>query len=221
MQQSAWERVAAGTGLAFVVLLVFGAVIDPVADPTGDGAATVSAQLLDNKARVLLGVYAASFAALTLVWFAGSLRSTLRQAEGGQGGRLSAVAFAGAVMAAVAILASAAMQTGALELADYGNDAAGARLAASLARSLFFATGFGLALLVWATFVVAIRHAAIPRWLAWVGLVGAALAVVVIWPFFAIGFVIVLFWVAALSIVLIRKVDTGPAGQEGEARVET
>ena len=59
-----------------------------------------------------------------------------------------------------------------------------------------------------ATFVIALRHRAIPRWLAWVGAVGAALLLVVIYPIFGFGLLIALFWVAALSIVLIRRVGS-------------
>ena len=69
-----------------------------------------------------------------------------------------------------------------------------------------FATSCGLALLVGATFVIALRHRAIPRWLTWVGAVGAALSLIPIYPIFVFGVLIVLFWVAALSIVLIRRV---------------
>jgi hypothetical protein len=108
-------------------------------------------------------------------------------------------------MAGATLLASSAFSSAALEFADYGEDPAGARLAAGLAEYLFYASNFGMALLVGATFVVALRHGAIPRWLAWVGAVAGALSLVLIWPFFVIGVLIFLFWVTALSIVLLGR----------------
>ena len=197
------ERLAAGAGLIFVVLFI-GALSDPVVDPIGDDASLVARQLLDNRVQGRVAVYAGGLAALALVWFVGSLRSTLRRAEGGTG-RLSAVAFAGGVLAGGTILASSAFSWAALEFADYGNDPAGARLAAAFAEYLFYSANFGTALLVGATFVVALRHGAIPLWLAWVGAVGGALSLVFFWPFIVLGGMVFLFWVAALSIVLIRR----------------
>ena len=110
-------------------------------------------------------------------------------------------------MAGVTMLASSALTRTAAEFVRRQGDSEGARLAASLAEStMAVATGFGLALLVGATFVIALRHRAIPRWLAWVGAVGAVLSLVLIYPIFVFGMLIVLFWAAALSIVLIRRV---------------
>jgi hypothetical protein len=203
MAESKLERLAPGAGLMFVALFI-GALFDPVVDPVGDEAAVVAAQLLQDRGQARLAIYAGGLAALALVWFVGSLRSTLRRAEGGTG-RLSAVAFGGGVMAGATLLASSAFSSAALEFADYGEDPAGARLAAGLAEYLFYATNFGMALLVGATFVVALRHGAIPRWLAWVGAVAGALSLVLIWPFFVIGVLIFLFWVTALSIVLLGR----------------
>ena len=212
MAHSTWERLAAGTGLVFVVLFIFSAVVNPVFDAINEEASVVGEKLLANQARALVSASAGALAALALVWFAGSLRITLRQAEGGTG-RLSAVAFAGAVMAGVTMLASSALTRTAAEFVRRQGDAEGARMALSLAESTMgVATGFGLALLMGTTFVIALRHGAIPRWLAWVGAVGAVLSLVVQYPIMVFGFAIALFWVAALSIVLIRR-----AGQTVES----
>ena len=78
--------------------------------------------------------------------------------------------------------------------------------AASFAEHLFYAANYGMALLVGATFVLALRHGVIPRWLAWVGAVGGVLLLVAIWPFFIFGGLIFLFWVAALSFVLMGRI---------------
>ena len=208
MAQSTWERLAAGTGLMFVMLLIVSFEVNPVGDALGDEASVVAERLLDNQARALVSVAVGVLAAFALVWFAASLRSTLRQAEG-EAGVLSEVAFAGGVMAGVTIVASSALTRTAAEFVRRQDDSEGARLAASLVEStMVVATIFGLALLAGATFVIALRHGAIPRWLAWVGAVGAVLSLVPQYPIFVVGFLIVLFWIAALSIVLIRRVGS-------------
>ena len=208
MAQSTWERLAAGAGLVFVVLSIVSLVVNPVADALGDEASVVAEKLAENQAGALVSVAVGVLAALALVWFAASLRCTLRQAEG-EAGVLSEVAFAGGVMAGVTILVSSALTRTAAEFVRRQGDSEGARLAASLEEStMAVATAFALALLMGATFVVALRHRAIPRWLAWVGAVGAALSLVPIYPIFVFGLLIALFWVAALSIVLIRRVGS-------------
>lgn len=208
MAQSTWERLAAGAGLVFVVLSIVSLVVNPVADALGDEASVVAEKLAENQAGALVSVAVGVLAALALVWFAASLRSTLRQAEG-EAGVLSEVAFAGGVMAGVTILVSSALTRTAAEFVRRQGDSEGARLAASLEEStMAVATAFALALLMGATFVIALRHRAIPRWLAWVGAVGAALSLVPIYPIFVFGVLIALFWVAALSIVLIRRIGS-------------
>ncbi len=203
MPEAKWERLAAWAGLIFVAFF-FAALSDPVVDPTGDGESVVAAQLLDHRVRAQLAAYAGGLAAVALVWFVGSLRSTLRRAEGGTG-RLSAVAFGGGVMAGATLLASSTFLSAAISLADYGDDPTGARLAAGFSEHLFFATSFGMALLVGATFLLALRHEAIPIGLASVGAAGGGLFLIPIWPLFVFGFFIVQFWVAALSVFLIRR----------------
>jgi hypothetical protein len=214
MTEAKWERLAAGAGLLFVALFI-AALFDPVVDPAGDEASVVAAQLLDNPGQTWLAIYAGGLAAVALVWFVGSLRSTLRRAEGGTG-RLSAVAFGGGLMAGAALLASSAFLSAAVSLADYGDDPAGARLAASFAEHLFFAANYGMALLVGATFALALRHGVIPGWLAWVGAVGGVLLLVAIWPFFIFGGLVFLFWVAALSLVLMRQQIGGGTSNGGD-----
>ncbi len=117
MAQSTWERLAAGTGLMFVVLLIVSFEVNPVGDALGDEASVVAERLLDNQARALVSVAVGVLAAFALVWFAASLRSTLRQAEG-EAGVLSEVAFAGGVMAGVTIVASSALTRTAAEFVD-------------------------------------------------------------------------------------------------------
>lgn len=208
MAQSTWERLAAGTGFVFVVLFIVSDVVNPVDDALGNEASVVAEMLLANQARALVSVAVGALGALALVWFAASLRSTLRRAEG-EAGVLSDVAFAGGVMAGVTILASSALTRTAAEFVRRQGDSEGARMAASLeASTMGVATGFGLALLAGATFVIALRHGAIPRWLAWVGAVGAVLALVPQYPIMLFGGAIVLFWVAALSVVLVRRVGS-------------
>ncbi len=46
---STWERLAAGTGLMFVVLFIVSVVVNPVVDALGDDASVVAEKLLANQ----------------------------------------------------------------------------------------------------------------------------------------------------------------------------
>ncbi len=63
MAQSTWERLAAGTGLVFVVLFIVSAVVNPVVDALNDEASVVAEKLLANQARALVSVAAGTLAA--------------------------------------------------------------------------------------------------------------------------------------------------------------
>ena len=98
MADSNWERFAPLTGVVFVVLLVAGVVVINNYDylpPAGE----IESFYEDNSTMISVGAFLALLSVFFFLWFLGSVRSTLRIAEGGTG-RLSAVAFGGGVAAA-------------------------------------------------------------------------------------------------------------------------
>src|SRR5919106_1352365 len=96
------------TGIVFVVLLIVGAVIvGETPDATEDSAQEVLDFYAEDDDTIAIGSLLWGFGSVFLLFFAGWLRSVLRAAEG-EGGVLSAVSLAGAIVLAVGIATSAA-----------------------------------------------------------------------------------------------------------------
>lgn len=169
MNESRLERLAPLTGLVSVVLIILGAVVISNYDYLPP-AEKVADFLNSNPTRISRGAYLASISAFFLIWFAGSVRSALREREGGTG-QLSMVAFGGGVAAAAAMgtsftaILNAGLRAsapggitpiGAVTMFDFWGQAAGQMFAISLA------------VFIGATAVVSIRTAMFPAWFGWI-----------------------------------------------------
>ncbi len=200
MNEDRWARYAPLTGLVALVLMIVGAVMinsyeylkppDEIVDKLEDDATLI-------QVASYLGVVSAFF----LVWFAGSVRTWLRSAEGDPG-RLSAVAFGGGVAGGACLLvgygalAAAAARAG----SDGGTSESLATALWDLNTTLLgTALPIALAVLVGAATVVAFRTSAMKRWQTWTSAVVAlGLLSPVNWIFVAIG----MLWVGVISIWL-------------------
>jgi hypothetical protein len=190
--------------ITFVVGLIF---ISDSPDDT-DTDAQVLAWYADHGHRVgiVVGAFLLAFCGLFFLWFAGGLRQCLRAAEG-PGGRLTQIAFGGAVafiaMLWIGTAALAAVQAG-QELGDLP-----ALKAADVARylgsvgfgSILLFAAFGAIALIDAASIVIMRTGILPKWLAWLGFVAA---VVLLFAVVFIPMVALPIWVLATSIVLFR-----------------
>jgi hypothetical protein len=200
MNESRLERLAPLTGLVSVVLIILGAVVISNYDYLPP-AEKVADFLNSNPTRVSTGAYLASISAFFLIWFAGSVRSTLREREGGTG-RLSMVAFGGGVAAAAAMgtsftaILSAGLRAGApggitpigaVTMFDFWGQAAGQMFAISLA------------VFIGATAVVSIRTAMFPAWFGWVS---ALVAFGLLTPVAYIVLALAVVWLLVVSIWL-------------------
>jgi hypothetical protein len=212
-----WEKLAAATGIAFPLLFVGAAfLIGGAGGDTVDPADVVAGRLEDNLVMLGVGTAVAALAAVALLWFSGSLRTALRVAEGGQG-RLSAVAFGAGVIGAAMILVGALTAGSAgFELADYQGNAEGARAVYGISFVFpFFGVAISLGALLLATGLVSLRTGLFPAWLGWSGAVLGVIFLLGWWTWFipSFGGILVLLWVIAISIVLIRMVGSpAPAG---------
>jgi hypothetical protein len=200
-----WTPVAGVlAAITFVVGLIF---ISDTPDDT-DTDAQVLAWYADhgNRVGVVVGAFVLAFCGLFFLWFAGGLRQRLR-ADEGPGGRLTEIAFGGAV-AFVAMLWVGAAALGAipagqelgsvppLKVADIARYLGSAGFGAIL---LFGA--FGAIALIDAASIVIMRTGILPKWLAYLGFVAA---VVLLFGVVFIPMVALPIWVLATSIVLFR-----------------
>jgi hypothetical protein len=235
MDEAKWERWAAATGFAFFALLVLGFAIVPAAPPkANDSVAKITSYYVDHRKALLIAGYLGGLSLVFGLWFIGSLRSYLRQAEGGVG-RLSAVAFGAAlVSAAVAIFSGVATNALAFKIA-------GTQGTAAVVRTLFDLSSMAVGFLwfpaaVWAaaTGTVAWRTGAFPKWYAQVSLLGAivfvvggtsvyvdngALATGGVYGF--IVFIVFALWILVTTILLVQRVgrplSTSSPSMVGEA----
>ncbi len=203
MEKSGLERLSPLIGVIGVVLIIAGAMITgffsylPAADE-------VAAFYNTRATQAALGGYLGVLSGFFFIWFAASLRSELRRHEAGEG-RLSDLAFAGGVAAALVIglgfslIATAAARAsapggistvGAITLYDLSSTVQGGLYAVALA------------VMIEATAVVAFRHRAFPSWFGWVS---SILALILLTPYGYIGLFVAPVWLAAVSIWLYAR----------------
>jgi hypothetical protein len=198
---STLERLAPLSGVLVVVLTVAALIIIGEQPDFVDEPDAVAEFYADDPGKLLGGFYVDALASLLVIWFAGSVRSALRVAEGGDG-RLSAVSFGGGVAAAVLFLAYDAVNLAAAFRADE-DGAIDPAVAASLndVSGLMLAGGaMASAVFIGAAALVALRRRAVlPAWFAWISI---PLAILLVSPFGYIGLFGLLPWILIASIVL-------------------
>lgn len=211
MTTERWERYAPWTGVLAVVLWVVGflIMISPGNVAQDASPEQVLAYHRTNAVPLIAGNFIFMLGVLSFVWFLGSLASSLRSAEGGAG-RLASIAFGGGLAMAVCALL---LPSGVVYVA-----LAAATMSATAADALRHLPGVFLigvelfgAVLVGASGLVALRTAALPRWLALVSLLLALVLLIppIGWAGILLGFPV---WTLLVSLLLTRTVATSGRG---------
>jgi hypothetical protein len=207
-------RLEALTGAAFFVVIVVALIIEG-SPPTADEATEeVVRWWTENDSRSLAAAQLGGLASALLVWFGGSVRATLRRAEG-EPGQIAAIAFGGFLIAAIANASMFGFVAAAAETA--GDVPAEVTHTLSVLSELFFIPfAMGLLVALLATAVVILRHSGpLPRWLGFVTIV---IAMAFLPP---IGFVAAIptaIWILYVSVLLFLREEpatpreVGPAG---------
>ena len=206
MQRGRLERLAPLSGVLFFLLIVAAVVIFPEETPSADDSrAEVVKFWLEHDTDALVSAIVFALAAIPLVWFAGTLRAASRTAEGVEG-RLSATAFAGAIILAGGITVSAAFQ---FALGDAAEDLppVAIQTLSALSSSFFFPFVIGGAIWLLATALVILRHGLLHPAFGWVAIL---IAIVSITPAGFFGFIASILWVTAVSVALYRKQGATP-----------
>jgi hypothetical protein len=212
MAKSRTEQIAPLSGVAFFVLFLGAALLVNNYSYLPSGG-ELQSFFTDAAFRIQIAGYIGSVSGVLLIWFAGSVRSSLRPAEGGTG-RLSAVAFGGgAVGGGLVAIAFSVLQVGG---ARGGNVAGIGVETATIIYDVYgavvgVALPVALAALIGAAAVVAFRTRTWPSWLAWIS---AILAVGSISPVAYIFIGIDLLWILYVGIWLFitERKATAPTG---------
>jgi hypothetical protein len=194
------NRLVMLTGLVAVALFLAGAVVFDFYTYLPDPA-EIQAHLVENDTETQMAGYFGMLGAFFLLWFASSLRSNVRAAEGGDG-MLSNIVFGGTVAAATMLLAgfAAMMAAGGRAGADVPIDEMAAATSYDLWGTLVgSAVPFALGATIAAYALVAARTNVMPMWFAWVS---AIIAVGSISPFNYIFIALAMLWVAYVSIAM-------------------
>jgi len=190
------------TGVIFAILVIaIGILLGTGQDATKKTAAEIVDHYRNHGGKDTVGAILIVYAAASLIFFGGWLRRLLRDAEG-PGGILSAVAFGGAVAFAAGGAVAGSIHLALPDLADDINPVA-LQAINGIDYDMFEFFPVGLGTLILATGISAVRHGALPRWLAWVSVV---FGVLFFTPVFFIFFYVGPLWFLVIGIYGIMRV---------------
>jgi hypothetical protein len=208
-EQGTWERLAPLTGLVFVAITVAVFAIGGSTPDPHDTAQKVQSFYTKHHDKHMTLAFILMIAVPFLLFFASSLRNDLRRAGGT--GQLANAAYAGGILAAAGF---AILATVHLALADAGDSAKTVGTAQTLNvldGNDFLPAAAGLAVLVLASGLAAVRHGGLPAWLGWVGIV---IGIVMFTPAGFIAFLAAGVWIVIASILLTQARQGAPAATQ-------
>jgi hypothetical protein len=198
-----WERWSALSGALAVPFWVAGVILVST-KATGSKGPKILASYHHHSDGILLGSFLWWLGVVLFIWFLGSLRSHYVTAEGGTE-RLASIAWSGGLIAAaIAFLIPAADAAGALDKNDI--DASGASVLHHISDAFFIGSEYAVSVLFFASAILALRYAALPKWLGWVSaLIGIVLLIGPIgWAAFIFATPI---WTLMVSFLLWRRAE--------------
>jgi hypothetical protein len=199
--KSRLERLGALSGLGFAALLVSLRLIEGSGLPDPDApTAKVVAYWTEHRSDQILIAVLASFAALCFVWFAGTLRSALRGAEGGNG-TLTNISYGGGILAAAGMLAISTVEYAAADSAGHVPGQVTQTLSA-LQANTFLGLAAGLAIFGLAAGAVIVRTGVLSPKLGWLSIAAGVLWVS---PGEFVAIFLTLIFVAVASVQLYRR----------------
>jgi hypothetical protein len=195
------------SGLVFVVLAVVGSIL-LFDGPSDSSPAKMTAWYgsSSNRAHVNIGWVLTGLGLFALIWFVAALRERVRESEQAapeQGTFLSTIVLAGGTVYVAVAMVGIAVAGGIKTMSDdtYHHQVySGVIHAAGDASYVLVVTaGAAMASLIFATSIAARRYAILPRWVSWFGYVAGAAAIL---SLFFFTMLLWLLWVAVASVLL-------------------
>jgi hypothetical protein len=197
------NRLAALTGLAFIVLAVIGAIIMGEPPDQDDSPLKIIAFYKNNDTELWISAFLTVLAATALVFFAGYLGKVLRIASG-PGHMLSRVVLAGATIVAFAAALDATIIIALVEMVDDELPPVAIQTLNGLYNNDWLPFVLGGTVFTLAAGLSIVRHGGLPRWMGWVAIV---LAVISATPAGFVGFLGTGLWIAVASVMLFLRAD--------------
>lgn len=209
MTDAQWQRLSALTGILFAILMVVAFSIQGILPQADEPPTEIARYFSTFHDDVMGGVVLRIVAGIFFLWFVGTLRSVLADAEGGTA-RVANLAFgAGILMLAAGMGAMASLAAIAYN-ADRGVDADFASSMMAMTHIFFVGGAMGMAWLLFATALVVVRTRVFSRWVASTGTVIGVIALVlgIVAPAGTSGFSaypLFILWIVAVSILMMRE----------------
>jgi hypothetical protein len=209
------EKSAALAGIVFVALNVVATILQGVPPDPDDGNDGVLAYFADNDTGLRVASFLGVLSIISLAWWFGSMWRRMSRAEGDDASLsiVSLVGFTGSVV--LFAVWNGVVATAALRVEELDADAA--KLFSVLAGVLVAGAAAFLVIHLGAANLLSLRSELLPRWVAVVGLVSAALFLVATigsmtdadpFALFGLfGFVTWMIWVLGTSIHMWRIAD--------------
>jgi hypothetical protein len=209
MQRDWWAPL---TGVLFIALLIIGFAVggDP---PDADSAPDeIVDWYVDNKDSVELSSFLAAIGGAVLIFFVGYLRKVLRAAEG-EGGMLSILTLIGAAIFVTGLAIDATVGFAIAEAADDvtpdGNvDPLSIQALEAFWDNDWLPFAVGIEVLILSSGLSIVRHGALPKWLGWVAIL---LAIVALTPIGFAAFIGTAIWILVVSVMLTLQARSGPS----------
>jgi hypothetical protein len=200
MERDSKEWLVPLTGIGFVVLVIASFLIAGEPPSADDDVSEIVEHYVDNKDAIFIGSFLGGIGGMLLVFFFGYMRKLLHAAEG-EGGMLSLVAFAGAVILAIAIAIDATISIAIAEAAE-DIEPASVQTLQALWDQDFVPFAVGAQVLWLATGISIVRHGVLPKWLGWVAIV---LGVASLTPAGFFAFFVGMVWIIVVSVMLSQR----------------
>ena len=209
MTDAQWQRLSALTGIAFAVLMVVAFAVQGILPQADDPESEIVRYFSTFHNDVMGGVVIRIAAGIFFLWFIGTLRSVLADAEGGTG-RLANVAFGAGILMSAAGLGAMASLAAIAYNAERGIDPDFATSMMAMTHIFFVGGAMGMAWLLFATALVVFRTRVFSRWVASTATIIGVLAIGlgIVAPAGTSGFSaypLFILWIVALSLLMMRE----------------
>jgi len=212
-----WERLALASGIFFVAAqiatLAFNVAFFLTTHPPMDASPQETARgFAEHATMVSIGTYLYVLHLPFLLFFLSGLFGVLRRAEGGSGALSVSALGAGIAMVVIASM-GALISSLTPTIGQLGGDGATVKAIDAMTPLALALSAFPRAVLLGAVSVVLLEGRIAPRWIGWTGLALGVISLVstgtllapALFPFLAVGTLLFLLWVLALTVALLRS----------------
>jgi hypothetical protein len=209
----AWSDLA---GIVFAILAVVGAVF-LYDGPTDSSPAKMAAWYSSsgNRTHINIGWVLTGLALLFLIWFVAAVRERVAAAEHGDGAFLSTLVTIGGTVFVAAGVCQIGIASGIKTMSDdtYHHQVYSGLIHAAGDASYIILAGSGIAMasMIFAVAAAALSYGLLPRWVGWFGVVAGVAAVL---SLFFFTMIVWLLWLAVASVMLyVRSPNATRAGE--------